>query len=351
MDARSLLEGPRGRRFCLEFAAAHTGPAVEALQQVVFYASHLREANGTAAIFATGAGSPEPWPEPSTGDVAEALAAVPLATPDDATVLRALAAVVDSARYWQEPDGTDALLSDPEMNPGLERIATHLAASPATSWLSEPAAPRQFTVIFDESVRGEPVAAHDALNDWRDKQIAGEEQAGRERPLDPTANWSGEWWSTPAWPLTSSTRALPALGPVGLSLVEDSMGWAHAVAAEVEHPQAARVLEITGAGVWADLCRAYPLDVTASRRHDWFRATGRHGDWVIPDWSLVARDADAVHLTAAAYLSAAGTAIPVDAERASVIGGFAPDITYWLTDIATHPGTPWTLNEQTERWS
>jgi len=34
----------------------------------------------------------------------------------------------------------------------------------------------------------------------------------------------------------------------------------------------------------------------------------------------------------AGYLAAAGTAITVDADTASVIAGWAPDDTYWLTD-------------------
>lgn len=67
----------------------------------------------------------------------------------------------------------------------------------------------------------------------------------------------------------------------------------------------------------------------------WERATGRWGRWVIPDWPRVADSYDGVHLTAAGYLSAAGTAIDVDTDIASVIAGWSPDETYWLTDTVT----------------
>jgi hypothetical protein len=68
--------------------------------------------------------------------------------------------------------------------------------------------------------------------------------------------------------------------------------------------------------------------VTASRRHDWFRTTGRDGAWVIPDWALVAREWDAIHLPVSAYLESAGRAIEVAKETASVT--WDPDTSIWL---------------------
>jgi hypothetical protein len=38
------------------------------------------------------------------------------------------------------------------------------------------------------------------------------------------------------------------------------------------------------------------------------------------------------------YLAAAGTAIDVDDDTASVIAGWAPDETYWLTDAVDFNG-------------
>ena len=115
-------------------------------------------------------------------------------------------------------------------------------------------------------------------------------------------------------------------------------------------PAGARVYEIDGADAWAALCRAYPLEVTEQKRHDWYRTTGRDGRWLLPDWAAVAVDHDAVHLTAAAYLTTAGTAVPVPVDDgvASVIAGWNPDETYWLSDDARPEadGAVWVLDDE-----
>lgn len=117
-----------------------------------------------------------------------------------------------------------------------------------------------------------------------------------------------------------------------MTLVEDFPGWEEATVIPVRG--AGRTLEIRTAGDWISLCRAYPLEVTASRRHDWFRTTGRDGRWVIPDWERVAGEWDAVHLTVLGYLGSAGRALGIDADTATVIAGWDPDSTLWLTDVA-----------------
>ncbi len=146
---------------------------------------------------------------------------------------------------------------------------------------------------------------------------------------------------------------LGSLGPVGLMLVEDSLGWERALVTAVDVPAGARVLEIDGPDVWAQLCRRHPLPVTAARRHDWYRATGR-GDitWVQPDWAGVADEVDAVHLTVAGYLTTAGRAIPIGQAAASVLAGWDPDATYWLTDRPTAVGPPrgWSLDRSAGMW-
>ena len=42
-------------------------------------------------------------------------------------------------------------------------------------------------------------------------------------------------------------------------------------------------------------------------------ATGRAGQWVIPDYAAAAADWDAVHVSVAGYLTTAGIAIPAGA--------------------------------------
>ncbi|MCQ1999614.1 hypothetical protein [Arthrobacter zhaoxinii] len=118
--------------------------------------------------------------------------------------------------------------------------------------------------------------------------------------------------------------------PAGLSLVEDSAGLEEATVIPVSGT--GRTLRIRSPEDWIALCRAYPLEVTASRRHNWFQTTGRIGRWVIPDWEQAAERWDAVHLTVLGYLRSAGRALAVDAGTASVIAGWDPDSILWLTD-------------------
>ncbi|SDY63785.1 hypothetical protein SAMN05660209_03348 [Geodermatophilus africanus] len=136
------------------------------------------------------------------------------------------------------------------------------------------------------------------------------------------------------------TRRLPA----GLQLVEDSLGWESARSWPVSPPaQTARVLEVTGPVAWVTLVERFPLDVTASRRHDWWRATGRDSAWAIPDWAAVAEEFDAVHLTVDGYLATAGRALPVrtpDGPAGTVLAGWDPGATWWLTDVLPGLGEP-----------
>jgi hypothetical protein len=112
-------------------------------------------------------------------------------------------------------------------------------------------------------------------------------------------------------------------------------------------------LEIRTPADWTSLCSEFPLDVTASRRHDWFRTTGRDGRWVIPDWERVAEEWDAVHLTVLGYLSGAGRALPVSPDTATVIAGWDPDSTLWLTDVAREwegPRQSWHRAPHDQSW-
>ncbi|WP_337330840.1 hypothetical protein [Microbacterium bandirmense] len=122
--------------------------------------------------------------------------------------------------------------------------------------------------------------------------------------------------------------------------MEDSMGWERGLAYRATIATTARVFEVDGPHAWAELCRRFPITVTDLKRHDWYRTTGRAGEWVIPDWAAVAEHYDGVHLQTGAYLEAAGTAIPVDDERASVIAGWNPGETYWLTSAIRFDDSP-----------
>lgn len=85
--------------------------------------------------------------------------------------------------------------------------------------------------------------------------------------------------------------------------------------------------------------------MSASRRHDWYRTTGRAGAWCIPDWAAVAQDWDAVHVSVAGYLTTATRALDLaDGTTATMLAGWNPDQTWWLTDAVT------TTTAQPEHW-
>ncbi|MBG6192440.1 hypothetical protein IWX64_003412, partial [Arthrobacter sp. CAN_A212] len=97
-----------------------------------------------------------------------------------------------------------------------------------------------------------------------------------------------------------------------------------------------------------------PMNVTASRRHDWFRCTTRDGEWVIPDWEKVSERWDAVHVTVLAYLSSANRALQIDANTSTVLAGWNPDTTIWLTDVVREwdgPRQHWQRSTYQESWA
>lgn len=332
VDATSLLSSPRGRNFCLAFAFSDWLDDEQLLshaQQLFAEAADwIDSQRGRGAVRYVAAGhtaaeSPRPLEASvSVAQLASALDDVPLPYVSEQNTFSALDSTVDDAVYWDEPDGYQVLLADPVLKPALRRIATHILASPLVSWWSSPLAAEQWCVTFTDTTfpRVELPLAADAHRQWREEA------------------YDFGWWSKPAAPLTATTRSRDNGEPLGLSLIEDSFGWKEAISERVEPRANQRILEIIDSASWAQLCRRYPLEVSSVGR-GWHEATGRDGRWVIPDWSLVALEFDVVHLTVSAYLSSAGIAIPVDHEFASVIAGWNPDESYWLTDVETDPAS------------
>jgi hypothetical protein len=177
---------------------------------------------------------------------------------------------------------------------------------------------------------------------WRADTVRREESL-RGRDTEPLGAWSGHWWSDPAMSgLPVTTRALPGLGAARLTLVEDGHGWKSARCWPLTPRAGARVYEVDGPAAWASLVTRYPLDVSRSRRHDWWRATGWTGRWLIPDYQAVAVDYDAVHVSVLGYLTTAGVAVQAgaDGEARTLLAGWDPDATWWLTDALAPAGPP-----------
>ena len=358
VDPALLLAGPRGRRLCLEFVRGLHGDTQEVNQlgQAIFFAAYdLDPGQGTSRVLATTGDDQSSPPPHSAEEIARLLAVVPFADPAEDAVVSTLVATVNSARYWQAPDGEDVLAAAPELREPLARISILLANSPHSAWWATPLAQdTQWAVEFEgvPAAQGITRTASEILERWHAAQVDEEVAARRERPADPRAAWSGTWWSRPPTGLTRTTRSLNTGGPAGLWLVEDSMGWDRATVRQLHVPADMRVFEIDSPDALAYLCRRFPLDVTASRRHDWYRTTARNGRWLIPDWERVAQNFDAVHLTVGGYLSTAGLAVPVENDLMTVLAGWDPDQTFWLTDVAQDESVvhAWGY-EQVEGWT
>ena len=151
--------------------------------------------------------------------------------------------------------------------------------------------------------------------------------------------------------LPRTRRALDGLGSVGLVLEEDGFGELEARVIPVTARSGIRVFEILTPDDWVALVTRYPLDVSLSRRHDWWRITDLDGAWFIPDWQAAAEDFDVVHLSVTGYLRIAGRALAAGSAR-TVLAGWNPDESFWLTDALETGSAPtdWRRADQRAQW-
>lgn len=315
--ADRILVGPRGRRLCLELAMGD-----DVVRETVFWAMPHDHGGMSWVPLTPGVQPPAPadLPRRTVADVVAGIRDADVVV-DASAIDEALGRAVDSARYWQEPDGEDVLAAEPRVREALAPIAARVAAS--DHWLHTGRADATWLVAWDETPPRPPID----LAATRAAELASDE-CMRAHELDHGGvPMSGEWWSTPQTPETVGRL------PIALGLVEDELGWRGATATRVAEPR--RLLRIATLEDWVALCRAHPLELTFARRHDWTRATGERHRWVVPDWAAVAERHDAVHLDVRCWLEGAGRALAIDAERATVIAGWSPDATCWLA-----PPTP-----------
>jgi len=272
----------------------------------------------------------------------------------------ALATVVDSAMYWQPPDDDDQLLADHDVAYALVPVEEAIRVATAVQWWREDVLLDDQYVVDHviepntEEIEDPPTAIgiRSNLEEWRSTSLEEEAKAVKERSADPSAAWSGHWWSTPAFSgVRSSTRSIHG-EPIGLTLVEDRMDWHHARTWKLEFRRSPKVFEVSGPDRYRELVSRFPMEVTASRRHDWFRAAGAMGSLLMPDWRAVADDFDGVHLTTWGYLTCAGRALAIE-DAWAVMAGLCPEETYWLADdlfVAAEPAR-WELDPEAETWS
>ncbi|WP_213817085.1 hypothetical protein [Glaciihabitans sp. dw_435] len=322
--ARELLGAPRGRRICAEVALA----AVESLRPLLSIAEMDEE---VAKQFGR---SPT-----AEADLLDALATFPLETLGhlgELDLLLALSETTASGMYWQEPDDRDELLARPAVKDLLLPIAMALLDNHLTdSWASGVSDDQAFLFwrIREYPPQLKLTDIRSGVQLWQKRVIRQEtESAAINRRHG--RSWSGEWWSIPNPSGAPSTTGVTPEGTLGLWLVEDSAHEDEANVQELEILRSARVFEVTGADSWADLAARYPLVVTESKRNVWRQATGHKGPWLIPDWSAVADDYDAVHVSLWGHLVTAGMPIPVPGtESYTMLAGWTPDETYWFSDV------------------
>jgi hypothetical protein len=367
-EPQELLAGARGRRLCFEIVNPRLADVP------VGIAPAWRELLLR--------GSTEASPQQLAAELGSLVAAADLATAFAATtqtgLFEALRASVDAARYWQPSDECDQALAWPEVAEELGPVARAVTARPAAAWWDSPIArdSQQFVAALDRDWAPADADAGPALSGTADRLAAWrvstleDERGAADKPADPAAPYSGHWWSSPAASgFVATSRSLPGLPSVGLELVEDAAGWREVAGWPLVPAAAARVYEIRGPQDWARLATRYPLDVSMSRRHDWWRVTGLAGSWIIPDYAAVAADYDAVHLTIGGYLTTAGRAMALgdeepggwvrlaggagqagevlsagagqaQASARTMLAGWNPDETYWLADVLTSAGPP-----------
>lgn len=332
--ARMILSGPRGRRLCLEALQAGT-------PDLSFFRYRVP---GRAVDF----GTPRLMDTSFIATVTDMFLGEWAETTDQWLALRPFARSTESARYWMKPELADQWMAARSFARELMPIARALAGAPGNAWWFEPMGTQ--TQHYLEPTEGGKMVPPEygyqvvELARWRESVRQAEVNPLREgeRRL---VICEGNWVSTPVRYLGLTTTRLLGDGygvsagcPRGMlvdaeSVAEDARLW------PVCPRDGARIYEIAERKDWAALVTRYPLDVTTSRDYEWSTATGLTSRWLIPDWEAVARDFDAVHLQAAAYLSGAGTVLDIPGGR-TIMAGFDPDSTFWLTDSVVPAGEP-----------
>jgi hypothetical protein len=332
LTADALLAGPRGRSLCVNLLDDRLAP-------------HGRRARRAwvNALNSVQTGRDERCAS-QLGDCVR-IAGVSGVPFEGGALLAGLSAAVDFASYCQEPDAEDRGFARQAACEAMRPVAAAVVAAAArladVHWWTEPVdAARQRCVQFlDETPLPEPALTGTTglsrawLADTRADELSARDGE------DPDAACADQWWSSPEHSrLPVTTRELASLGAVGLSMAENWVAQQSARCWPVAVRNDARIYEISGPDQWVELVDRYPLDVSRSRRHDWRRATGLSGRWLIPDYAAVAADWSAIHLSVAGYLTTAGIALRADGGAGTVLAGWDPDATWWLNDVLSFTG-------------
>ena len=342
-NVHPLLDAPRGREFLLNCAIESSIRAVHGDSSPLppEEASELHSACYYAAVIIDKEGY---LLEENLDDIATSFSLFlesehPI-TSDHA--LTALKATVDDARYWESPSSHQFIAHHDRLSEQLSGVADNLERNGALlGWNGTLNINRQYLIIEDG-------ATATNIDIHRELEISSQElRRGESRWRKPTG---GEWWSTPpaTAPSTSAdewNRDRPAL----LDFKEDMVIYPALQTAQVNIAPNVRVFEIAEASDWLELCQRFPLEATRQRNITWAEAFDKHDRWIIPDWSQVSNNYDAVHLSPFGYLLLSGGVLRLPGDiagqddAATVLAGWSPGETIWLNNSLT-------LNENKKNW-
>lgn len=260
----------------------------------------------------------------------------------------ALRECTSSSCYWDAPPDRSSGLAAPRYRKPLGELADAALPRYWPAWWSSSydGGSQVFIAPMEANDSPDPsppklTGTADHLARWASSQ---RKPAAPVHPWDGPSVWdrrTGDWWSTPA--VYATTRTNPDLGVVGLMLYEDVRTWRRAATWPVRTRDGASIYEVRDAASWLGLLGQSAIDVTDHVQYDWYRASGVRGRWEIPDWEELAQRYDAIHLTIDGYLRLAGNPIDTGRGTLTMVAGWAPDETYWLTDSFTvvGPSTVW----------
>jgi len=326
---RGLLAAPRGRRLCLDVSGVDP---VGVLARLTVTPPGSRQIIRWMEV--------ESYPEVVL-DRLTALIEARWADPEHRPELSAdqlwsaLDVAVAFATYWQPPDRDDEAVATPQLIAALAGVAEVVVAHDlVTRWARPLDSGEQLHVGWcDVSGRSLGAPLLTGVAD-RLRRLCTRARTGAD---------SSTWWSAPAaYGLVATTSASTGRVPSGLVFVEDGQGWTRARTTPLRARPGSRVLELTCPDDWSELVQRHPIDVSASRGQAWRSSTGLDGPWLMPDWSAVARTYDGVHLSTWGYLTTAGRPLALPGGH-TVLSGWDPDATFWLTDClaAAGPAQDW----------
>ncbi|MDP9937237.1 hypothetical protein J2T11_003608 [Paenarthrobacter nicotinovorans] len=205
----------------------------------------------------------------------------------------------------------DSFLLEAELH--LRAVARELEARAGLRWWAEPAALEAQIAFVPAGGLPEPGAALSyAISD-------------REAV--------GTWWVSPAGflvttrgPVFGFTAVLDAAVDDHWRRTDEDSVWS----IDVQGP--VRVFEVHGAEDWAQFVRTYPSTPGDFTSFDW--GSSQDGKLVLPDWRAVSQDWDGVHVSFAGYLGASYQPIALDRGHYTLLAGWHPDATVWLTGKA-----------------